>query len=99
NQSHLGPTPPLSQHSSQQSLTLGTNGMNGMNGMSMAGAQQQPSHSNNPFLAGAPGVQAMQMNGMGHQKSQESVDFGSWGGTGNGRHSPDAFAHLSFRQQ
>jgi len=34
--------------------------------------------------------------GRGHM-TQESVDFGNWMSQ-SGRHSPDAFASLSFRQ-
>ncbi|RPA90809.1 ArfGap-domain-containing protein [Choiromyces venosus 120613-1] len=47
--------------------------------------------SNNPFLPPAPPPVG---GGRGHM-SQESVDFGAWQ---SGRHSPDAFASLSFRQ-
>ncbi|CUS07063.1 unnamed protein product [Tuber aestivum] len=49
--------------------------------------------SNNPFLPSAPLVGGVG-GGRGHM-SQESVDFGAWQ---SGRHSPDAFASLSFRQ-
>ena len=49
--------------------------------------------SNNPFLPAAPPAGGVG-GGRGHM-SQESVDFGAWQ---SGRHSPDAFASLSFRQ-
>lgn len=70
--------------------------------------------SNNPFLPPGQGLPASQSSvnlgaqragsvagqggggggGRGHM-SQESVDFGAWQ---SGRHSPDAFASLSFGQ-
>ncbi|KAH8149008.1 uncharacterized protein LAJ45_06983 [Morchella importuna] len=60
--------------------------------------------SNNPFLPQAQQQQVQQqqqVNGgqkggmQGGHRSQESVDFGAWQ---SGRHSPDAFASLSFGQ-
>ena len=83
--------PPVPQSSQNLARTL-------PNGSSTAAPAPTSSTagSNNPFLpatspAGAVGAPS---GGRGHM-SQESVDFGAWQ---SGRHSPDAFASLSFRQ-
>ncbi|PUU78511.1 hypothetical protein B9Z19DRAFT_65249 [Tuber borchii] len=63
------------------------------NGVATSALVAPGAGSNNPFLPASPPAGGVG-GGRGHM-SQESVDFGAWQ---SGRHSPDAFASLSFRQ-